>query len=428
MSLYIGETGRKIVKYCISHPRLGRTADVIGQAAERLTRGHYRTGLTRSAFILSRSVKAGELVTIDSGQVVAGGRTLLKNERLFANITAKDVTVTPDMETPEGMTSFLRWEAIGNMPGLLTSAFHLMSNAAWLLYTLPAYLGLQDNWQDLTVLQRFTLALTSLTFIPYYRALSLLVPKAEKTTQLSLRQVEQQAVKIADFHGPTAVGSYFRSVPGVVFLNSRKSPALKFFECFLGSTQAHETAHALGASEIEAYRLGAEKTVKDSFGGSRPRPLALLLFAYRTFILNIVAAVELLRGNNIFRGIFGPGSLRRSMAKYETGNDRNDLLAAIEALEGYSYYGEIDRKIKCYQHIISILNDQPVEESSTFLPKIYFGYGLALKESGDIPGAKKALQDCLDLGQTNKTIYSAAEIELARISTIRPFSLASYSS
>jgi len=109
MSLYLGKTGRRIVERSLTSPKLGKAADAIGKVLLVLTSGHYKVGLTRIAFQLSQSIKPGDVLKIQAGQIIINDTTILTNEKLFKGINIDRIDVTEKMCSPEGTVSYLRW-------------------------------------------------------------------------------------------------------------------------------------------------------------------------------------------------------------------------------------------------------------------------------------------------------------------------------
>lgn len=109
MALLLGKIGRKIVKNTLISPRAGKAADKLGPILPRIIGLPYKTGLTRTAFQLSGKVKAGDVLSIRSGQIVMNDECILENKALFGGMQIDKIDVTKKMLTPEGMASYLRW-------------------------------------------------------------------------------------------------------------------------------------------------------------------------------------------------------------------------------------------------------------------------------------------------------------------------------
>lgn len=97
-----------------SPARLGKAADIGGQALSFFCGNHYKVGLDRAALNLSNRANAlriqpGEPLTIKNGKIYRKGDYIFCQEKLFGSVS-KAFSFTEEMLAPGGMASFLRWE------------------------------------------------------------------------------------------------------------------------------------------------------------------------------------------------------------------------------------------------------------------------------------------------------------------------------
>lgn len=97
-----------------SPARLGKSADMGGQVLSLLCGNHWKVGLSRAALNFSNRANAlriqpGEPLTIKNGKIYRKGDYIFCQEKLFGSVS-KTFSFTEEMLSPEGMTSFLRWE------------------------------------------------------------------------------------------------------------------------------------------------------------------------------------------------------------------------------------------------------------------------------------------------------------------------------
>lgn len=100
------------IKYTINHRWAGKTVDIVGRGLSFITRGRYRTGLTRLAHRISTELNKlplGERINFLDGKITASdGRTIIEDPLLKVGKDFGQIPVTELLRTPQGMAEFLR--------------------------------------------------------------------------------------------------------------------------------------------------------------------------------------------------------------------------------------------------------------------------------------------------------------------------------
>lgn len=401
MSLYLGNIGTRIVERSITSPKLRKATNVVGKVLSTVSFGHYKVGLTRTAYLLSRQVKPGDVLKIQSGQVFKDGQPILSNSNIFKGINTNRLEVTYRMCTPEGMASCLRWDVISNVPSFTASLIPYVGSIYWLLTAFnvrPTISGV------------LTFLLSSISFLPYHKIGPFSNPRDQHTR---LSDVDNYYARELHYSESSFIGATANPfIPGWVFINDRASGFSK------GAAIAHEKSHLLGASEYRAHKIQREAMLKSVFCHSntdetvlnRAIYLCKLLFwaSMGHSIQNIESLGYAFMGIDYDKGYFDQaflqlindrGKLSRLIERFEKGEEKFDNTHAAIA---YKAYGDLEKALFYYGECLIEVNAKLQRGNSIHneLQLIYLAIGLTLQEQDEIQRAIEAFNIILKISSS----------------------------
>ena len=91
MALYLGNIGRRILNFTVTHPRLNRVVDAFGEVAHEATFGGYTPGFTRETFLLYQKTSAGDKINVKADGFYREGEKIAGNNYICARIILSGV-------------------------------------------------------------------------------------------------------------------------------------------------------------------------------------------------------------------------------------------------------------------------------------------------------------------------------------------------
>lgn len=254
-----------IIKRITESPRLAKAADLFGSAISSCTFGTYKTGLSRSAYLLSGKVKVGDMLSVEDGVVRRGCMEIMRSN-IFKRIYRSDISITPEMCTPDGMAASLRWDIVGSGPQILLKATYIMQSA--LLFGILHnstidYLRIGSYYGELFnpgyAIAASQVLLYLFMTMPCHKLLTLFIGSNDKNIMLSNVDGDKKAyIKTADLTKKKCSG--FVSLRSVFYHGIFVHEGL--IEDLRDLVVVHEKAHLHNASEYSACRLEHEKFFK----------------------------------------------------------------------------------------------------------------------------------------------------------------------
>lgn len=349
MSLHLGKIKRGIVKRSLTSPVLGGAANIAGKVLSAVSFGHYKVDLTRTAFQLSQKIKPGDVLKFRSGQVIKENIPILTNQKLFNGVNIDGIEVTDKMCTPEGMASYLRWEAIGNAPSFMASSFSLLGKMFFVDLLLSSLYPFQNNINCELIVKSF---IATLGLVPFHKILKLFVPaKYKNGRSLRLNNVEGFSARTYYFPGNER-GFFITYIPDAIFLALENK--------YIPLTSIHEKSHLLGASEYMANKMERQKLLKLAFyeGGLCLRNIARLRYPlFSTLVDNLRAISYIFIKNNyhenscILSGLANnKQKLNKLISEFEKGETK---LSDITTAQMYKMAGKADKALFYYQKTLA---------------------------------------------------------------------------